>query len=104
MKNKTYKFYQDPGHGWIAVKRQELIDLGILDKITRFSYQNGKTVYLEEDCDAMTFILAYAAKFGNKPNLDYRHTDNDSPIRSYESFSPNESTVNKHDFSHIFAK
>jgi len=55
---KTYVFHTDPGHGWLAVKRTELIRLGILDKITPFSYQSGGTVYLEEDCDAATFIEA----------------------------------------------
>ena len=83
---KFYKFYSDAGHGWIAVKRQELADLEILDKISGYSYQKGKTVYLEEDCDATLFInklkeldiiYAFTEKICNK---DY------SPVRSYESF------------------
>ena len=52
------KYYTDPGHGWVAVKRKLLNDLGIADKITYFSYQKGQTVYLEEDCDLATFATA----------------------------------------------
>jgi len=50
--------YNDPGHGWVAIKRSVLIKLGIEHKITSYSYQRGQTVYLEEDCDASTLISA----------------------------------------------
>lgn len=61
-----YMFYSDPGHGWLRVKMQEIIDLGIQHKITIYSYvsANGKYAYLEEDCDAGTFI---EAKYGKNP-------------------------------------
>lgn len=45
MKSKTYKFYSDPGHGWLAVKRRELKDLGIDQTISSYSYQKGLTIY-----------------------------------------------------------
>ena len=64
MKQKTYKLHTDPGHGWLAVRRRELEDLAIADKITRYSYQKGDTVYLEEDCDLETFAKAFRAKHG----------------------------------------
>jgi hypothetical protein len=84
---KTYKFYIDAGHGWLAVKRAELVDLGILDKITRYSYERGNTVYLEEDCDATTFINAYEKKNGILPSYEVKHSSVDrSPIRSYQVF------------------
>lgn len=79
------KFYADPGHGWAAVKRQVLVDLGILDKITYYSYQRGQTVYLEEDCDLSTFATALALK-GETIEYQESHTNNNSPIRSYERF------------------
>ena len=56
IKNKVFRAYTDPGHGWIAVKRNVLDILNIADKITPFSYQKGHTVYLEEDCDASLFF------------------------------------------------
>jgi len=38
-------------NAWLAVKRSELVEFGIIDKISNYSYENGKTVYLEEDSD-----------------------------------------------------
>jgi hypothetical protein len=82
------KFYADAGHGWLAVKRDLLTALGIADKITPFSYQRGKTVYLEEDCDCATFTLAMeTAKIRWSIDGDARYS-NRSPIRSYASYSP----------------
>jgi hypothetical protein len=81
---KIYRFHADAGHGWIAVKRKELIRLGIEDKITPYSYQRGQTVYLEEDCDASTFLQA-KNKAGEEYGFKESHHER-SPIRSYESF------------------
>jgi hypothetical protein len=86
--NKTYIIHSDPGHAWIAVKRAELISLGILDQVTRFSYQHGKTVYLEEDIDAGLFISAYEAQHGVRPSQRVSYQDY-SPVRSYEGFHEN---------------
>lgn len=85
-KKDTYKFYCDPGHGWLAVKRQELIDLGILAKISPYSYQKGATVYLEEDCDLSVFMAA-KRELGEAVNIVEKHTDKSHPIRSYDYFS-----------------
>jgi hypothetical protein len=84
-KKKTYVYHNDAGHGWLAVKRKELEDLSIINQITGYSYQKGKTVYLEEDLDMGTFIKAYMQKYGVKPNLkdSYQHN---SPIRYYQRF------------------
>ena len=54
--------HSDSGHGWLAVKLGEIKMLGIESDITEYSYIKGKTAYLEEDCDAMTFINAAKAK------------------------------------------
>jgi hypothetical protein len=82
---KVHVFHQDAGHGWLAVKRKELANLGILDKISSCSYQKGKTVYLEEDCDFSIFVEAMKAK-GLPVAYRYgKHCDH-SPIRSYNSF------------------
>ena len=50
--DKGYKFYRDPGHGWLEVPLAELARLKIEDKVTPYSYVNpGKQcVYLEENC------------------------------------------------------
>ncbi len=81
----TIKFYSDPGHGWGAVKRKVLIDMGIADKISSYSYQKGDTVYLEEDCDLPKLTTALSVK-GIWIEHKEKHTDRRSPIRSYESY------------------
>jgi len=55
-----YTFYEDPGHGWLAVSLHELHELKIIDKISGCSYvsPDRQTVYLEEDCDLSTFLVA----------------------------------------------
>lgn len=86
MKNKQYVFHTDPGHGWLAVKRSELVFLGVLEKISPYSYMKGKTVYLEEDMDAAIFMQAYEQKFGKE--LKYKSTYLErTPIRYYSRFS-----------------
>lgn len=79
------KFYSDPGHGWGAVKRNVLIEHGVIDKISRFSYQKGATVYLEEDGDLGTLVTTLATK-GITIQYEEKTSDNRSPIRSYDSF------------------
>lgn len=86
MQDKIFKVYVDSGHGWIAVKRKDLYELGVLNKITRYSYQRGDTVYIEEDCDATTFIKAFKDKFGCEPHLAPSKYSHCSPIRSYDYF------------------
>lgn len=86
--DKKYKFYSDSGHGWLAVKRKELVDLGIIDKISAYSYQRGLTVYLEEDCDAGLFINASKwTKTDFSDKIIEKYHDGYSPIRSYEPFN-----------------
>ncbi len=79
-----YIFHSDSGHAWLAVKRSELIKLGILNRISSCSYQKGDTVYLEEDCDADVFIIAKKA-IGEHVETEDRFKDN-SPIRKYDCF------------------
>lgn len=82
---KTYIFHNDPGHGWLAVKRTELERLSILDKVSLYSYQKGGTVYLEEDCDARLFI---EAKMQFNENYDVRNSYQEhTPIRNFSNFS-----------------
>lgn len=86
---KTYKFYADPGHEWFAVKITELLELGIITKITSYSYMRGATAYLEGDVDASLFIEAYKDKYSTEPNQTCISTNNRSPIRSYDSYNQN---------------
>ena len=81
---KKYIYTQDPAHGWVRVLRSELKRLGIEKDITCYSYENGKYVYLEEDCDASTFIKAKEAK-GEVFECVSKYVDK-TAIRSYGSY------------------
>ncbi len=84
MKTK-YDFYSDAGHGWLKVKKKELVTLKIADKITSFSYMRGEWAYLEEDDDASTFIMQKKAK--GEAIVSFReHVSNHSRIRSYDCY------------------
>jgi len=85
-KTLKIKFYSDPGHGWGAVKRKVLVDLGIASQISPYSYQKGATVYLEEDCDLPRLTTALSAK-GIWVEHIAKHTDRRSAIRSYETYT-----------------
>jgi len=80
-----YRFYNDPSHAWLAVKRIELLRLGIINKISPYSYQKGKTVYLEEDDDARKFIETKKALNEEITIKEIYHKN--TPIRHYKSFS-----------------
>ena len=75
----TLKFYSDPAHGWLAVKRELLYDLGIAAKVSFYSYEKGKTVYLEEDCDAGVWLRAHGERADRFP---VNFLDVDAPCRS----------------------
>jgi hypothetical protein len=83
---KTYIWAIDSGHEWLAVKQDELINLGIADQISAFSYVKGGTVYLEGDCDAARFIDAYTAKFGHAPKTKQGKYWDRQPCRSFASY------------------
>ena len=85
---KTYIFHTDPGHGWLAVKRAEIVSMGLLEVISPYSYQKGNTVYLEEDNDMATFLDAYKGLHGVPPLYRYgAKCDDRHPIRGYEHFT-----------------
>jgi len=82
---KEYNFYSDDGHGWLAVKRQELLKLGIANEISPYSYQRGDTVYLEEDSDYTTFFNA-KQHCGEKILFNEVYHNGSSWIRSLERY------------------
>ncbi len=99
MKNRTYKFYADPGHGWLKVSKKELVNLGIADKITAYSYMKGEYAYLEEDLDLSTFVKALE-NTGIKFNCTGTTCANrQSRIRNYQNYKYNPMDFIK---SHIY--
>lgn len=85
-----YFFHSDAGHGWLAVKKEELVRLGIADKVSTYSYERGRTAYLEEDCDASLFIAAKKAA-GEAVEFKEGKSVDRSPIRSYATYRRSES-------------
>ena len=81
---KVYIWHSDPGHAWLEVDRAELIELGILDKISCYSYQKNDKVYLEEDRDAGIFLKARDLK--NIETLTKEIFKEDTPIRGCQCF------------------
>jgi hypothetical protein len=85
MDDRKYVFYEDAGHGWLAVPRVDLVRLGLTDDISAFSRQRGGMVYLEEDSDESKFNMAYQQRFGRTPTTKTKRTEW-SPIRSYSYY------------------
>ena len=92
---KEYNFFHDSGHGWLEVEFSELIELGIHQKITAFSYISGSKVYLEEDYDAGTFFVAIEKQKGVAAEIDIKfkmHDVDDSWVtinpRQMRSYNP----------------
>jgi len=85
MKTRDLNFYSDPSHGWLEVKRADLIALGIEDQISRFSYEQGARVYLEEDNDMSRFMEAAAAAGWTIKTADF-HNDAESFIRLLKGY------------------
>lgn len=79
-------YHSDPGHGWLAVKLDDLKMLGIETDISSFSYVKGKTAYLEEDCDMPKFIKAAELK-NITVEVKQGAVRDRSPIRSFRSYS-----------------
>ena len=84
-KTFTVTMYTDPGHGWGKVRRDVLVNLGIADKITRYSYVRGDYAYLEEDCDLTTLCMALTER-NTRVKFVEKHSNRDSKIRSYERY------------------
>lgn len=58
---RLYRFFEDPGHGWLEVPRADVVASGA--RISKCSYYDPATdmAYLEEDCDALSFLQATGA-------------------------------------------
>lgn len=85
QKSLTLTFHSDPGHGWLAVPKKLLRELGVAGKISSCSYQSGDMAFLEEDGDASVFVEA-AQTAGVQIKFVEKYED-PTPIRNYRSYS-----------------
>jgi hypothetical protein len=68
------------------VKRDDLLNAGLTAlAISRYSYQKGGTVYLEEDCDAGCFLTALK-QAGTECHITEKNSNRSSPIRNFSRF------------------
>ena len=87
-KSITLMVFADPGHAWVRFSKNRLAELGIADKISYYSYQNGNNAFLEEDCDLS--ILANALREqGYEIKYKENHTDRTSKIRGFDRYTCN---------------
>ena len=83
---KVFNSYSDPQHAWVKVPRTLIVSLGIDALVTRYSYQRGDWVYLEEDQDLSLFVRVYTQVYGVEPKFKSTWSNKSSRIRSYESY------------------
>ena len=88
MKTFTIIIYSDPAHAWGKVKRQVLINLGIAELISPYSYQYKDNVYLEEDCD-LRVLHDTLIKLDTNIKFVEKYSKNSSRIRSYDRYTFN---------------
>lgn len=84
-KKISIKVFADPGHAWARFPKAKLVSLGIADKISPYSYQNGTNAFLEEDCDLSTLVSALKAR-GYEIKFNESHTNRQSKIRGYNTY------------------
>ena len=96
----SFRFFEDSGHGWLEVPIALCRELGLAHAITGYSYCKGDNLYLEEDCDAGTFVKAWEAATGkewyvkradgyyDRPNEKRVYHDGSSPVRNYLNAIP----------------
>ena len=84
-KKISIKVFADPGHAWARFPKARLVKLGIADKISCYSYQNGTNAFLEEDCDLSVLITALKDR-GYEIKFNESHTNRQSKIRGYCSY------------------
>lgn len=86
MKTFTIIVYSDAGHAWGKVKRQVLVNLGLANKVSTYSYQYRDNVYLEEDCD-LPLLCSTLMALDTRIKFVEKHTDRNSRVRSYSHYS-----------------
>jgi len=70
--NNKYNFHSDAGHGWLEVPVSLIKKFGVGNQISPYSYIDirNNLLFLEEDCDASTFISS-VEKTGEKVEFNW---------------------------------
>ena len=84
---KSLRWFEDPGHSWLRVPLDYIVQLGITDKITNGSTIRGRHAYLEEDSDAAVFINGAKEAGFKVMKIPTTYTDNYSKVQEYPHFN-----------------
>ena len=84
-KKISIKVFGDPGHAWARFPKAKLVQLGIADKISTYSYMNGANAFLEEDCDLSVLVVALRDR-GYEIKFNESHANKQSKIRNYSTY------------------
>lgn len=84
-KKISIKVFADPGHAWARIPKAKLVQLGIADKISPYSYMNGANAFLEEDCDLSVLVVALRDR-GYEIKFNESHANKQSKIRNYSTY------------------
>jgi len=71
----------DPGHGWLRVVKSVYPDA--VNHGTGYGYEDELAVYLEEDCEAGSFLRSLGFTPDNRPDIAKKYSDLDAPCRGY---------------------
>jgi len=77
-----YTVWTDAHHAWIEVPKREVKQLGLLDKISTYSFEKGDNLYLEEDIDGKMFLDRINEDIFE---LDERYEE-ESRVRKYKPY------------------
>jgi hypothetical protein len=84
-KKISIKVFADPGHAWARIPKAKLVQLGIADKISPYSYMNGANAFLEEDCD-LSLLVNVLRQRGYEIKFNESHANKQSKIRNYSTY------------------
>ena len=84
-KKISIKVFADPRHAWARFPKANLMELGIANKISTYSYQNGTNAFLEEDCDLPVLLNALRQR-GYEIKFNESHANKQSKIRNYSTY------------------
>lgn len=86
---KGLRWYNDAGHGWLAVPVRVLLDSGVAGQISACSHIDRQTAiaYLEEDCDAPLFLEAMGIASAHVKLPEENLDDGQCFIRRLPAFS-----------------
>ncbi len=74
---KEYTHHSDNAHGWLEVPVSDCLEIGLQpDDFSVFSYRDGDTLYLEEDCDMTKFVSTCLVKTHALPVIGFNRADN----------------------------